>query len=73
MTLTKDHLAKKIAGDRTFVREEASEIGDRIPDVIKGSLVAGDDVMISGFGKWSSRSNVVSSEDFRPTLRPRNG
>jgi integration host factor subunit alpha len=53
MTLTKADLAKKVADDCGFLKGEAQEIVDKLLDVIKSSLISGEDVMISGFGKWS--------------------
>ena len=53
MTLTKADLAKKVADDCGFMKGEGQEIVDKLLDVIKSSLISGEDVMISGFGKWS--------------------
>jgi integration host factor subunit alpha len=55
MTLTKADLAKKVADDCGFLKGEAQEIVDKLLDVIKFSLISGEDVMISGFGKWSAK------------------
>jgi integration host factor subunit alpha len=49
MTLTKDHLAKKIADDCGFMKGEASEIIEKVLALIKERLISGEDVMISGF------------------------
>jgi integration host factor subunit alpha len=57
MTLTKADVAQKIAEDCGFMKGEAQEIVDKILDVMKASLISGEDVMISGFGKWSVKSN----------------
>ena len=56
MTLTKADLAQNIADHCGFTKGEAQEIMDNVLDVIKESLIAGHDVMISGFGKWSVKS-----------------
>lgn len=53
MTLTKAELALKIGENCGFMRQEAAEIIEKLLEIMKSSLVAGDDVMISGFGKWS--------------------
>jgi integration host factor subunit alpha len=53
MTLTKADLAKKVADDCGFLKGEAQEIVEKLLDLIKEKLIAGEDVMISGFGKWS--------------------
>jgi integration host factor subunit alpha len=56
MTLTKADIAKKIADDCGFMKGEATEVFEKLLDIIKKRLIAGEDVMISGFGKWSVRS-----------------
>jgi integration host factor subunit alpha len=56
MTLTKADIAKKIADDCGFMKGEATEIVEKLLDIIKAKLIAGEDVMISGFGKWTVKS-----------------
>ncbi len=56
MTLTKADIAQKIAGDCGFMKGEASEIVEKLLEIIKASLVAGEDVLISGFGRWHIRA-----------------
>jgi integration host factor subunit alpha len=56
MTLTKADIAQKIADDCGFMKGEASEIIEKLLEIIKKRLIAEEDVMISGFGKWSVRS-----------------
>jgi integration host factor subunit alpha len=53
MTLTKADIAKKIADDCGFMKGEATEIVEKLLEIIKAKLIAGEDVMISGFGKWT--------------------
>ena len=68
MTLRKDHLAKKIADDCEFMRGEASELVEKVLDLIKQRLISGEDVMISGFGKWK-----VNSKHPRRGRNPKTG
>ncbi|MGO8881141.1 MAG: integration host factor subunit alpha [Desulfomonilaceae bacterium] len=56
MTVTKADIATKIADDCGFLKGEALEIVDKILDIIKNSLIQGEDVLISGFGKWTVKS-----------------
>lgn len=56
MTLTKADIAKKIADDCGFMKGEATEIVEKLLDIVKDRLIAGEDVMISGFGKWTVKS-----------------
>jgi integration host factor subunit alpha len=53
MTLTKADLAQKVAGDCGFMKHEAQGIVEKLLEMIKSRLTAGEDVMVSGFGKWS--------------------
>jgi integration host factor subunit alpha len=55
MALAKADIAQKIANDCGFLKGEAQEIVDKLLETVKATLVAGEDVMISGFGKWSVR------------------
>ncbi len=68
MTLTKADLAKKVADDCGFMKGEATEIVEKMLDIIKGTLIAGEDVMISGFGKWS-----VKEKQARRGRNPKTG
>ena len=54
MTLTKADIAKKIADDCGFMKGEATEIVEKLLDIIKQRLI--EDVMISGFGKWTVKA-----------------
>jgi integration host factor subunit alpha len=56
MTLTKADIAQKIANDCGFMKGEASEIIEKLLEIMKKRLIAGEDIMISGFGKWHVRS-----------------
>ncbi len=53
MALTKVDLAQKIGNDCGFMKGEAAEIVEKLLDIIKSRLIAGESVMISGFGKWT--------------------
>ena len=56
MTLTKEAIAKKIADDCGFMKGEAMEVFEKLLEIMKERLITGEDIMISGFGKWSVRS-----------------
>lgn len=68
MTLTKADIAQKIADDCGFMRNQASEVLEKLLDIMKQSLIAGEDVMISGFGKWT-----VNSKSARRGRNPQTG
>jgi integration host factor subunit alpha len=76
MTLTKDHLVSSI-GDRLGISKfESSRIVETVLETVKSSLTNGEDVLISGFGKFTVREkgdrrgrNPATGEDL--TLDPR--
>jgi integration host factor subunit alpha len=53
--LSKDLLVKAVAEEAGFTCKQAVELVETLIEVVKGSLVSGDDVLISGFGKFSVR------------------
>jgi len=52
MTLTKVHLVESITEQNGFIKKKSSETVETILELIKSSLESGDDVLISGFGKF---------------------
>jgi integration host factor subunit alpha len=68
MTFTKAHIAKKIADDCGFMKGEAEEIFEKMLEIMKKRLAAGEDLMMSGFGKW-----VVKSKHARTGRNPKTG
>ena len=52
MTLTKSHLIDAIAEANGFTRKKSTETVETILELIKSNLASGDDVLISGFGKF---------------------
>jgi integration host factor subunit alpha len=53
MTLTKAKIVEKLASDGFFTKDEANQALETTLEVIKHVLEQGDDVLISGFGKFS--------------------
>jgi len=68
MTLTKVNIAQKVADDCGFLKGEAQEIVDRLLGIVKDKLIQGEEVMISGFGKWT-----VKSKQARKGRNPQTG
>ncbi len=60
MTVLKADIATKIADDCGFLKGEALEIVDKLLDIIKNSLIQGEDVLISVFGKWTVKTKKPS-------------
>ncbi len=55
MTLTKADLVKAVQYQIDVPNNKAAEICESVFEIIKESLEHGEDVMISGFGKFSVR------------------
>ena len=51
-TLTKAHIIDAVAVGNGFTRKKAIETVETVLELIKRSLESGDDVLISGFGKF---------------------
>ena len=76
MTLTKFHLIDTIAEQNGFTRKKSTETVEIILEIIKSKLASGEDVLISGFGKFCVRNkrerrgrNPATGEEM--TLAPR--
>jgi len=76
MTLTKDHLITSIGNRLGISRFESSRIIEAVLETVKSSLSDGEDVLISGFGKFIVREkaarrgrNPQTGQDL--TLEPR--
>ena len=52
MTLTKDDLATAIANANGYTDRKSKELVEILLELIKSELASGEDVLISGFGKF---------------------
>jgi integration host factor subunit alpha len=52
MTLTKANIVEKIANQNGLPRSQSQEIIETLVETIKQTLGSGEDVLISGFGKF---------------------
>jgi integration host factor subunit alpha len=52
MALTKSHLIEAIAKQNGFTKKQSIETIETILEIIKTILASGQDIMISGFGKF---------------------
>ena len=52
MTLTKVEMVNSIVDQIGYPKNKSSEIVEILLELIKSSLASGDDVLISGFGKF---------------------
>jgi integration host factor subunit alpha len=76
-TLTKNVIIDEIVFSSGLSRKDASEAIETLLDIIKLQLEKGDDVCISGFGKWKIRQkkarrgrNPQTGDEI--TITPRN-
>ena len=52
MTLTKEHLISAVAEANGYPRNKAVELVETLIERIKSKLASGEDVLVSGFGKF---------------------
>jgi integration host factor subunit alpha len=52
MTLTKNDLVKSLAKENGFEKKQSLKIVETLLEIIKSKLSSGEDVLISGFGKF---------------------
>jgi integration host factor subunit alpha len=76
MTLTKSQITDAIAEQNGFTRIKSTETVETILELIKSTIASGEDVLISGFGKFCVKEkrerkgrNPATGEDM--VLAPR--
>lgn len=76
MTLTKKNIVDRMQAELGFLRKKSVEITESLLELIKASLESGDDVLVSGFGKFCVKEkkarkgrNPSTGEDLM--LKPR--
>ncbi len=52
MTLTKAQIVESVQNQAGFSKNRSSELLESLLEIIKNTLVSGEDVLISGFGKF---------------------
>jgi len=52
MTLIKAHIAKALAEQNGYPKNQSFEMIETLLEIIKRTLEAGEDVLVSGFGKF---------------------
>ena len=53
MTVTKAHIVENLFAKNIFTKTESAQIIETLFEIVKDSLEQSDDVLISGFGKFS--------------------
>ena len=76
MTLTKAHIVDAVAEQNGYPKNESYEMVETLLEIIKRTLESGEDVLISGFGKFCVKTkhgrrgrNPATGEDMM--LEPR--
>jgi integration host factor subunit alpha len=76
MTLTKADIVRTVEETNGFSKKKAIETVEILLEIIKGTLASGEDVLVSGFGKFQVREkserkgrNPATGESMM--LRPR--
>ena len=76
MTLTKAYIIESISKQNGYPKNNSAQIFETMLEIIKSTLVSGDDVLISGFGKFRVKNkqerkgrNPATGEDM--ILSPR--
>ena len=52
MTLTKANIVEEVAGQNGYPKNQSSEMIETLLEIIKRTLESGQDVLVSGFGKF---------------------
>ena len=52
MALTKDDIVRALADETGYPRNQSIDLIEALLELIKSALASGDDVLISGFGKF---------------------
>ncbi len=68
MTLTKDHIRASIQNQLGVSKSESSHFVESIQETIRKTLESGEDVLITGFGKFTVREKGA-----RRGRNPKNG
>lgn len=56
--LTKQHIVQSVADANGFSNKQAAETIETLIEIIKRSLESGEDVLVSGFGKFCVREKT---------------
>jgi len=56
MTLTRADIARTVSQKTNHAKAQSADLVDALFNIIKQNLESGEEVLISGFGKWSVRA-----------------
>ena len=55
MALTKADIINTVQADEGFTKQQSTDIIETLIEIIKSTLQSGEDVLISGFGKFNAK------------------
>jgi integration host factor subunit alpha len=53
MTLTKASIIETVSAENAWTQKQSSEYVDLLIEIMKSTLISGEDLLISGFGKFT--------------------
>ena len=59
MALTKKDLIEQVPTELGFLGNQSAEIVQSVIEIVKSSMASGDDVLVSGFGKFCVKDKSV--------------
>jgi len=65
-TLTKAHIVDAVKEQNGFTRKKSIETVETLLELIESELESGDDVMISGFGKFCVKQKAKQKVEIQP-------
>ena len=76
MTLTKAHIIELVSSQTGFTKKQSIETVETLLEIIKSTLESGEDVLVSGFGKFCVKAkkerrgrNPATGDDLMLTPR----
>lgn len=52
MTLTKAHVVESVQNELKLPKDKSTELVESLLEIMKGTLARGEDVLVSGFGRF---------------------
>jgi integration host factor subunit alpha len=69
MVMTKYTVVEKLQSDLGFPKKQALETVESMLEIIKATLESGEDLLVSGFGKFIVKKKMNARGAIRPLVR----
>jgi integration host factor subunit alpha len=69
MALTKHDIVEQVQAGLGFPKNQSVDITESLLELIKSSLESGDDVLVSGFGKFCVKEKKNAKAGIRPPVK----